>query len=139
MIGPDKDGSLKEIERLISKYNLKNNIEITGFLKKSDWHKKSEEYDIFINTTNLDNTPVSVIEAMALGLPIISTNVGGIPYLIENGTDGLLVAKNDVKAMVECIISLIDGNHKFIAINARKKVENFGWESVRNDWLKILY
>lgn len=138
MIGPDKDGSLKKAEELVLKYNLLNNIEITGFLSKKEWHKKAEEYDIFINTTNLDNTPVSVIEAMALGLPVISTSVGGIPYLIENKEDGLLVAKNDVEKMVTCVISLIDGNHKNITINARKKVEKFGWEHLRTDWLKIL-
>ncbi|TXD49137.1 glycosyltransferase family 4 protein [Polaribacter sp. IC073] len=138
MIGPDKDGSLKDVKSLISKYNLENNVEITGFLPKSEWHKKSEAYDIFINTTNIDNTPVSVIEAMALGLSVVSTNVGGIPYVIENLEDGLLVAKNDVEKMVEYVISIINGNHKDIAINARAKVEKFGWESIRNDWLKIL-
>ena len=55
-------------------------ITITGILRKAEWIELSKDYDVFINTTNVDNMPVSVIEAMALGMPIVSTNVGGIPF-----------------------------------------------------------
>lgn len=138
MIGPDRDGTLAAVKSLINKYGLTDSVEITGALSKEKWHEKSKEFDIFINTTNVDNTPVSVLEAMALGLPIVSTNVGGIPYLIDTNINGLLVDKNDVHKMTEYVISLIDGNHKDMATNARKKVESFSWEVVKKDWLKIL-
>ena len=95
MVGPDKDGTLRIVRDLIDKYNLVTSIEITGVLSKNEWHMKSNNFDIFINTTNFDNTPISVIEAMALGLTIVSTNVGGLPYLINNGIDGILVNRND--------------------------------------------
>ena len=67
MVGPNKDGTLNDVQQLIDRYELHDSVEITGVLSKSEWHKKSEEFDIFINTTNVDNTPISVIEAMALG------------------------------------------------------------------------
>jgi glycosyltransferase involved in cell wall biosynthesis len=137
-VGPDKDGSLEIVKKYASEKGVINAIEFTGVLTKNEWHKKSEEFDIFINTTNIDNTPVSVIEAMALGLPIVSTNVGGLPYLIDNGVDGLLVEKGNASQMVVAIKGILEGNHANIAKNARKKAEQFKWEIVKYEWIKIL-
>ena len=95
---------------------------------------------MFINTTNFDNMPVSVIEAMALGLPVISTNVGGIPYLIDNEKDGFLVNKNDAMAFVEAIKKVVN-NVEFtqkITSNARNKAEDFNWSNVKNLWVSML-
>lgn len=138
MIGPDRDGILNEVQRLISAYKLEDSIEITGVLSKKEWHKKSEFYDIFINTTNVDNTPISVIEAMALGIPVVSTNVGGLPYLIDDMKDGFLVNKGDISSMVNKILNLIEKNSIYISENARKKAEFFDWKVIRNKWIEIL-
>ena len=66
-------------------------MNFTGKLSKQEWRDLSKDYNVFINTTNFDNTPVSVIEAMALGIPVVSTNVGGLPFLITDKVDGVLV------------------------------------------------
>jgi len=138
MVGPDKDGTLDDVQQLIHKYDLKGSVEITGVLSKNEWHKKSEEFDIFINTTNVDNTPISVIEAMALGLTIVSTNVGGMPYLVENNIDGVLVDKNNATAMAVRIIEILDKNSISLAKNARIKSESFDCNIVKNNWVEIL-
>jgi glycosyltransferase involved in cell wall biosynthesis len=138
MIGPDKDGTLKECQELVSQKKLP--VTFTGKLSKEDWIKKSRDYDIFINTTNFDNTPVSVIEAMALGLPVVSTNVGGIPYLIDDQQTGILVAPNQAELFVAEIIELLNHPKKatVIAENARKQVEQIDWEIVKEKWNDIL-
>ena len=138
MIGPDKDGTLADVKQLINKYHLNESVEITGVLAQKEWHKKSKAFDIFINTTNIDNTPVSVIEAMALGLPVVSTNVGGLPYLIQHNKDGVLVEKNNPSEMTTEICKILEENKYSLAINARKKVENFDWNIVQSKWMKIL-
>ena len=138
MVGPDKDGTLNEVQQLIDRYELHDSVEITGVLSKSEWHKKSEEFDIFINTTNVDNTPVSVIEAMALGLPIVSTNVGGMPFLVENNKDGVLVEKNNAVEMATRIIEILEKNNISLAKNARIKAESFDCNIVKNKWVEIL-
>lgn len=140
MVGPDKDGSLQKCKDLAHKYGIKDSIAFTGKLSKTEWHELSIDYDIFINPTNFDNTPVSVMEAMALGLPIVSTNVGGIPFLLKDNTDALLVNKDSVGEMTEAIISLLKTPSKSLTllINARKKVEQFDWEIIKHDWLSIL-
>jgi glycosyltransferase involved in cell wall biosynthesis len=138
MIGPDKDGTLEDVKQLINKYHLNESVEIIGVLAQKEWHKKSKAFDIFINTTNIDNTPVSVIEAMALGLPVVSTNVGGMPYLIQHNEDGVLVEKNNPSAMTKEICKILEENKYSLAINARKKVENFDWNIVQSKWIQLL-
>lgn len=140
MVGPDKDGSMADCQSLVQYLGLSERVSFTGRLPKADWIALSQDYDIFISTTNFDNTPVSVIEAMALGLPIVSTEVGGVPYLIENRVNGLLVEKGNAKATHEAICSLINNPlwANMLAQEARKKAETFTWERVKPLWLEIL-
>lgn len=138
MVGPFVDSSYNKCLHLTEKYNLADSVEFTNVLSKEEWHKKSELFDVFINTTNFDNTPVSVIEAMALGLPVVSTNVGGLPFLIKDKVDGLLVAKNNSKEMAKSIIAILENKYPHLEKNAREKVEKFDWKFARNQWLSIL-
>ncbi|GAA4267977.1 glycosyltransferase family 4 protein [Hyunsoonleella aestuarii] len=138
MVGPDAEGSLNEVQKLADDLNV--DVKFTGKLSKVEWIKLSKDYNIFINTTNFDNMPVSIIEAMALGLPIISTNVGGMPFMIENGVDGILVEPNSeenfVKA-IKCVINDPDNALK-MTCRAREKVEKFDWSHVKKQWKSIL-
>ena len=138
MIGPEVDGVLSETKKLAA--NKKLTVNFTGKLTKQEWIKLSQKSNIFINTTNFDNTPVSVIEAMALGLPIVSTNVGGIPFLINNGEDGLLVSQDNIEEMVQAILKFKNNNDFRLKAtkNARKKVEKFDWKEVRLKWQQLL-
>lgn len=138
MVGPDKDGSLQRCKKIA--YDLKLPIIFTGSLPKAEWIALSEYYAIFINTTNFDNMPVSVMEAMALGLPVISTNVGGLPSLIENDVDGILVPPNHSQAFVNAIEELCTNPPKAqkIAQNARTKMEQLDWETIKHKWIKLL-
>lgn len=140
MVGPDKDGSLKKVTDMAERENLTSSLKITGKLSKKDWTELSKEYDIFINTTDFDNHPVSVIEAMAVGLPVITTNVGGLPFLVENNFDGILVDPRDPEMFVKSIDNLISDTSlvKKLTLNARKKAEDFDWKIVSKTWFGIL-
>ena len=140
MVGPDKDGSQQSVIDLAEQYGISDHLKITGKLSKAEWHKLSEDYDIFISTTNFDNTPVSVIEAMALGLPVVSTDVGGVPFLIDDGKDGLLCEKGNAEDMVKKIVQIVSSSEKSrdLCANARKKVESFDWEVVKKQWNELL-
>lgn len=138
MVGPDKDGNKRKLKQMAKKMRL--DVVFTGKLSKSKWVKLSEQYDVFLNTTHYDNTPISVIEAIALGLPVISTNVGGIPYLLKDRETALLVDDNDVDGMVKGIKELIsdeDLKDKLV-MNGLNLVQQFDWDIVKNKWLKIL-
>lgn len=138
MVGPDKDGSLKDMKRYAASKEVEVNF--TGKLSKKEWLAIGERHNVFINTTNFDNMPVSVIEAMALGLPVVSTNVGGMPFLIDSGLDGLLVPPNNSEAFVKAIVRLKTDEVLLATLtkNARTKAESYGWNVVKYNWLKVL-
>ncbi|WP_072881660.1 glycosyltransferase family 4 protein [Salegentibacter echinorum] len=138
MVGPEKDGSMQTCRKFAAKNKL--NVKFTGKLKKKEWAELAADYDFFINTTTIDNTPISVIEAMSLGLGVVSTNVGGIPVLIKHNEEGVLVPVNNAAAMAQKIAELVGNPEKTQSLvkNARKKVEGFSWEEVKTDWDKVL-
>ncbi len=138
MIGPDNENLVNECKLYAKSKNVV--VQFTGKLTRSQWTEKSKQYNIFINTTHFDNTPVSVIEAMALGLPVVSTCVGGIPYLIENNKNGFLVVDNDSLEMANSIKEIILNRNlnQIVSINARKTIEQFDWKIIKNKWFEIL-
>lgn len=140
MVGPDRDGTLADVEAYIKKNSLSDYVKLTGVLPKKDWHQLSKNYDVFINTTNVDNTPVSLIETMALGLPIVSTDVGGVPFLVSNNIDGLLVKPDSEKEMSDAIFNLLENSEltNSLSLKGRFKAENMDWDVVKDKWAKIL-
>jgi glycosyltransferase involved in cell wall biosynthesis len=137
MIGPDKgDGSLQAFEGEAKELQLESRVEYAGLVKKAEVPAWLNRGDIFINTTNVDNTPVSVIEAMACGLCIVSTNVGGIPYLLEHERDALLVPPDDPGAMALAVRRILaePGLAESLSRNARQKAERFDWHATLPRW-----
>lgn len=140
MIGPDKDGSLDACKKLADDLGVAGKITFTGRLTVNEWVAVSAQHDIFINTTNFDNLPVSVIEAMALGLPVVSTNVGGLPYLVNNGVNGLLVEPGNVEGFVTAVQTIV-GNSGFtgsLSACARNTAEQFSEVRVMELWNNLL-
>lgn len=138
MVGPDKDGCLEEAKLLAFNYGL--DVAFTGKLTKREWIALSENYNVFISTTDFDNTPVSVMEAMALGLPVVTTNVGGIPFLLDDQADAILVEKGSVEQMV-CAIERLCQEEALcqkLSKNARTKVARFDWQIVKEAWKNVL-
>ena len=140
MVGPSRgDGTLQAVKREITVLNVDKYIEIIPGVEKTAVPDALSFGDIFINTTNVDNTPVSVIEAMACGLCIVSTNVGGIPYLIDDGVDGLLVPPDNAEAMAEAVKKILNNPElaQKLSANARKKTEQFDWERIIPMWEEV--
>jgi glycosyltransferase involved in cell wall biosynthesis len=113
---------------------------LAGPLPKSEVPRALSQGDIFLNTTNVDNTPVGVIEAMACGLCVVSTNVGGIPFLVEDGLDGLLVPSDNVTAMAAAVkrIPREPRLAERLSRNARVKAEQFDWSVILPQWEELL-
>ena len=139
MVGPKKDNSYEKCIKLARELGIKDRVTFTGKLEKKEWTSLSNNYNIFINTTNVDNLPVSVIEAMALGLPVVSTNAGGLKYLHKNESDALLVNCNDISSMSDKIISIIENPalSKKLSENGFKKAKDFDWEIVKKAWKSL--
>jgi glycosyltransferase involved in cell wall biosynthesis len=141
MVGPDKgDGSLEEVQLEVKRLGLEGRISVAGPVPKNQVPVVLDSGDIFLNTTNVDNTPVSVIEALASGLCVVSTNVGGLPALLENEQDGLLVQPESSSAMATAVrrTLLEPGLAERLSRNARAKAEQLDWSKILPRWETLL-
>ncbi len=138
MVGPDKDGTLATCKAYASTHGLP--VTFTGLLSKDAWIVASRGHDIFINTSNFDNLPISVIEAMALGLPVVTTSVGGIPFLINHGYNGMLVPPDIAGSMADAILELLKNQYlaKSLSENGRKTAAVYDWEMIQPLWQALL-
>lgn len=141
MIGPDKgDRSLQETQRVATILGVAERIQYPGRVDKNNVPEWLNKGDIFLNTTNVDNTPVSVIEAMACGLCVVSTNVGGIPYLLTHEQDALLIEPDHAEQGAAAIRRLLTDSPlaENLSQNARDRVQPFDWPIVLNQWQELL-
>ena len=95
MVGPERDGALARTRRLAAEESVADLISFLGLCTRRQVAEMEAEADVFLNTTSVDNTPLSVIEAMAGGLIVVSSAVGGLPDLLEDGRDALLVPEQE--------------------------------------------
>jgi glycosyltransferase involved in cell wall biosynthesis len=140
MVGPDKDGTKKVAEERVKQLGLSSSVTFTGKLSKRDWVDLSASYDIFISTTSVDNMPVSLIEAMLLGIPILSSCVGGVPYLLQNDTYGYSVKNGQVNDYVNLLNYMISHPQEVLvrAHAARIHALQFDWEQVKHKWFNLI-
>ena len=141
MVGPDKeDGSLSQTQQTASDLGVANIVGFPGPVSKEEVPLWLQKGDIFLNTTDVDNTPVSVIEAMACGLCIVSTDVGGIPYLLEHEHDALLVPPDDAEGMATAVKRILaePGLAEHLSRHARQKAEHFDWSVIMPKWEELL-
>src|SRR5690606_3884763 len=140
MVGPDKDGSLHAVTSTAKELRLSDRLRITGGLSKKEWTALSVDYDFFINTTNYDNMPVSVIEAMALGMVVISTNVGGLPRIIKHGVNGILVEPDNQAQFASWIKRIVNNPAlaESLSWGARRTAEQFDWSRIEPVWTELI-
>ncbi len=142
------DGPLRdELEELIGKLGLRGKVELIGSKKRDDVIKILNTSDIFIapsvtaSNGDMEGIPMVLMEAMAMGLPVISTNHSGIPELILNGETGFLVPERDVKALSKKIDYLLRHPEILptVTTNARRFVEHHFNIDKQNDKLLQYY
>ncbi len=107
MAGAD-DGRLEPTRALARELGVADAVTFAGFLDPGGKARQFAAHDVFLNTNQIDNTPVSVLEAGAYGLPIVATAVGGIPYLLRDRESALLVPRSDAEAMAAAVTELLD-------------------------------
>jgi glycosyltransferase involved in cell wall biosynthesis len=138
-------GPLKaKLNSLVKSLNLENNVRLTGELEASLLVDEYRKAKLFIlpcvrtPTGDMDGIPVSLMEAMYLGIPVISTNISGIPELIDNGKSGLLVEEKNVEQLAKAIEILLRNEDlaSRIGREARKKIETCF--NIHNEARKLL-
>ena len=132
--GPER----AKLEKLAGDLSLRN-TEFIGRVKPDRMHELYDAADIYLNSPNIDNMPGSIIEAFASGVPVVTTDAGGIPYIVTDGETGMLVQRDDDEALASRAIRLLEDGAlaSRIASNAREECRKYSWPAVRDEWLKL--
>ena len=128
-----QEAALRELAR---KLELRN-LTFAGRIPQDAIHQYYADADIYVQTPWIDNMPLSVLEAFASGLPVVSTKVGGVPSILTHGVHGLLVPENDdeeVAAHVLALIATPEYAHR-LAATAHQSCAAYEWSVAREGWL----
>jgi glycosyltransferase involved in cell wall biosynthesis len=125
----------KRLQRLVEELNL-NGVTFTGRVERDRIAALFDEADIFLNSSVIDNMPVAIIEAFYAGLPVVTTNAGGIPYFVKDNVNGLVVDMRDDKALADSVIRLLgDSELRRRLIEAgRETAKQCSWAAVKMQW-----
>lgn len=135
------DGSQRaELERLARELNL-NHTEFIGRVEQARMPELCERADIYLNSSDIDNMPGSIIEAYAAGLPVVTTDAGGIPYILTDGETGLMVSRGDHEALAAAAVRLLEDAEltERLVSNALAACRQYSWAAVRDEWLKLYF
>ncbi len=126
------------LKNLAAELNLQN-TKFIGRIEPKNMPEIYDSADIYLNASVVDNMPLSIMEAFSCGLPIVSTDAGGIPYVCETGKTALLVRKKDFEALAREAIRLVEDNDlaQKIIHTARQNCVKYSWANVRGEWLDI--
>src|SRR5947209_7290647 len=135
------EGSLRaELERLSCRLGLRH-TQFMGQVAPERMPALYDAADIFLNGSEVDNMPLSILESFAAGVVVVTTNVGGIPYIVTNEKTVLLVNKQDHEAMAACAIRLLNDESlsQRLTTAAREECHKYEWRAVKDKWLKIYF
>lgn len=139
MVGPDM-GKLNFCKDLIKTLDVTDNIIIAGKIPNDDLNIYYATHSLYINTTSYESFGVALVEAACSGIPVVSTEVGEIPYMWQNNEDMLLVKDKDEDEFFEKVKMLLHDKELQIKLskNARLKAENYGWDNVKYQWKELI-
>jgi glycosyltransferase involved in cell wall biosynthesis len=134
-LGPER----ARLEQITSECGVAGAVNFVGRLDREAVAALYKTADIALNPSRVDNMPNSVLEALASGVPVVSTNVGGVPYMVDNGRTALLVPPQDPQAMNDAVAQLFRDRElaRRIAAAGLAEVQQFGWAVVKGKWIDI--
>ena len=134
------NGEVERLQSVISQKQLAEIVEYVGWVTGEDKNRLLKDCDIVMLPSYIEGVPIALLEAMAYAKPSITTNVGGIPEIIESGKNGVIITPGDKDALYDAIRLFVD-NPKLIAeygAEGLSRVVDFYPESVKNQ-LENLY
>ena len=133
------DGPLRESLENFVKGNGLQNVHFTGLVKNTEIYDYLDKADIMVSSSRADNMPVSILEGFNAGLLIIASRVGGVPYMIEDGKNGLLFTSDDAAEMAGTMIYAIrnQGNSIQMIENAHQSLTEYTWQKSRDRLINI--
>lgn len=133
------DGPERERLRALAAELELSRVDFVGRVAPANMPALYDRHDVFLNGSDIDNMPLSILEAYACGLPVVTTNAGGIPYIVDDGRTGLLVHRNDHAGLARAAERLLEepGLASRLAANGLAECPNYTWERIRPEWVRL--
>jgi glycosyltransferase involved in cell wall biosynthesis len=116
------------------------NVEFVGAVRPTDMGHWYDQADVYLNASDIDNMPNSIIEAFACGLPVVTSRAGGIPYVVEHERNGLLVDCGDHEGLAAAAMRMLHEPalaQRVIAEGLRDVEQQYTWEAVSDRWATL--
>jgi glycosyltransferase involved in cell wall biosynthesis len=129
-------GERARLETLARSLALRN-VEFVGRIAPEQMAEFYERAEVYVNSPNIDNMPSSILEAFACGLPVVTTDAGGIPFIVAHGRNGLMVRSGDCEALAAAVLRLLEeqGLAAQLAEQARQDcLTRYAWSAIRDRW-----
>lgn len=136
------DGSEKAmLASLCRELGISDSVIFTGNVENAKMKLLYDRADIYLNSSRVDNQPVSILEAFACGLPVVSTAVGGIPYMTRHGEDAMLAPDDDHAQLAAHMVALLQDSALSARLihQARQRVREHAWEPIYSKLLKLYH
>jgi len=132
-IGPERDA----LETLSRELGVADRVRFAGSIENARIPALYADADLLLNPSTVDNMPVSLLEAFASGVPVVSTDVGGIPFVARHEHSALLVPPRDPSTMGEAIVSVLSDPAlaSRLVRNGIDEARHYAWPKVREHWL----
>lgn len=127
--GPD----LKVLQQQARMLGIESRVSFAGSVPNEELPKIYQAASLFIGASDSEGQGVVYLEAMACGVPVIATNVGGVGEIIEHGVNGYLVAPRDPEAIAKAIVELLENDSRRLQLSDKARqqvVQHYSWESV---------
>ena len=133
--GPERGA----LEQLVAELGLGDAVSFTGALDRDAIAALFRSADVMINASRADNTPNAILEALATGVPVVSTDVGGIPFLVQHEKTALLVSVGDPEALAAAAVRCLSDRAlaRQLVANGWAMVEGFTWPAVRTTLARV--
>ena len=135
------DGPLRrQLETQVRTLGI-SNVAFCGVVASDQMPEWYDRVDIFINASVLDSAPLSILEAFACGLPVVTTAAGGIPLMVSHEETGLIAPAGDARLLAGCVLRLLREPElaERIARQAHEQLAAHRWPLVRRKWLEIYW
>ena len=116
------------------------NVEFVGAVPPTEMGRWYDEADVYLNASDIDNMPNSIIEAFACGLPVVTSRAGGIPYVVDHERNGLLVECGDHEGLAAAALRLLEDRvlaQRLITEGLRDVEQQYTWDAVSDRWATL--
>ena len=131
-------GDIDRYKELSEELGIRKYVKFTGYVNENKpfYYKAS---DIFVLSSFLECLPLVILEAMACGVPVVASDIGGIPDIVENGKNGLLIPSGNSDALADAIIYLLENEDiiKKMGWNGREKAGEYSWSRIAEETEKV--